>query len=175
MADTGELDADLAAGFGGSRTHPLRTRLALDHLTLDAGVSCPGRRSPQTKRRVRPGVALARMLSRDHPPSESGKPTARLLDDVRELVTQQLLAGERLRLIHPGAEVDVRAPGKRIGANTGGKYGRGIVGMDPHLGEVAPELFPERRVEGAARRPIVECALHGTGPRVGRPRDQAPP
>jgi len=124
---------------------------------------------------MRPGVALARMLSRDHPPSESGKLTARLLDDVRELVTKQLFAGERLRLIHSGAEVDVRAPGERIGSNTGSKYRRGIVGMDPHLGEVAPELFPERRVEGAAGRPIVERALHGTGPCVGSPRDQAPP
>jgi hypothetical protein len=117
-------------------------------------------------------MGLARVLSRDHKPGESGNVTARLLDDVRELVTQQLLAGERIWLVHASAKVDVCASSKRSSSNTGGKHGRTIVGVDPHRGEVNTKVCLEPCIEGAARRPVVKRALHGTVLRI--PRTRAP-
>ena len=69
------------------------TWLPLDRLALDSGVSCPGRKSPPAKRGVRPDAGLARVLRGDHQPGKFGYLTTSLLEDVRELVTQQLFAG----------------------------------------------------------------------------------
>jgi hypothetical protein len=85
-------------------------------------------------------------------PLQRGFSTGALLDDVRELVSKETVAGGGARLEPTLRKMDVRAHRKGLRIDPAGRAGRASIGMQPDIAEVVPEARLEVLAHRAGHR-----------------------